>query len=135
MKKSRRHDQSIPGTLSHNGKITTFGFETLVAEALRDIPRPPITDKEFLDRLEERFKKLPKKNRIKQVWWKGFADGLAAAAAGFVLLAGLTTIPPMFAEISLSGAEYLKSNVRYVSLRQYLWWEKVFINLQTQKNH
>lgn len=112
-------------------------FEKLLAESLKiDVgadsgPRFS-SDVVFLAGLNERLAKRTVQPKASPIWINGILGGMAAAAAGLILFAGLNILPPFFYRASVTGAGLVREKILDASVQQEIAWQQLMVAIQTQ---
>lgn len=115
-------------------------FETLLADSLQtagleDGGLPFSSDAAFLEMLNQRLDQVTAPADVTPFWIRGIWRGVAAAAAGVILFAGLNIIPPLLFRASLSGAGMVREKIIAASVQQEIAWQQFVAVLKTQTNN
>lgn len=112
-------------------------FDALLAESLQtdgtaDCRLPLSSDAEFLEQLQQRLAETAVTPRVSPFWIHGVYRGIAAAAAGIVLFAGLNIIPPLLFRASLNGVGMVREKIIVASVQQEIVWQQFVAALKMQ---
>ncbi len=117
-------------------KYSPNEFESLLTSALKEEEIPElISDDAFLAALNMKLNQIitPKPRAPYQIWLSGLTHGMTAAAAGIILIVGLNTVPPLLVRASVSNAGLVQKQVINVRMQQQIFWQKILINLEEQR--